>query len=52
MANELRRRSPELTVAGAFAAVFTDQANAELAAKAHKRPTPTTNYKMPYEQLN
>ena len=47
MAEELHRRSPTLTVAQAFARVFEDQANAELAAKAHRRPTATTSYVIP-----
>jgi hypothetical protein len=38
MAEELRQSAPYLTVAQAFERVFTDQANAELAARAHRRP--------------
>src|SRR4051794_7921448 len=47
MAEALRAKSPTLTAAQAFAKVFEDPANAELAAKAHRRPTPTTSYAMP-----
>jgi hypothetical protein len=47
MAEELHRRSPTLTTAQAFARVFEDQANAELAAKAHRRPSAATSYAFP-----
>jgi hypothetical protein len=47
MANAMRAKSPTLTAAGAFAAVFTDQANAALAAKAHRRPQASDAYAMP-----
>ena len=47
MAAEQRRRSPELSDAQAFSRVFEDPANATLAAKAHRRPSPTTNYPFP-----
>jgi hypothetical protein len=47
LAEEMRRRSPYLTVAQAFARVFTNPENAELANKAHMRPAPTTNYRHP-----
>ncbi len=47
MAEEQRRRAPTLTVAQAFARVFADPANAKLAAAAHRRPAPTTNYEFP-----
>ena len=47
MAEEQRKRSPTLTVAQCFARVFEDPANAQLAAKAHRRPTPVTSYPMP-----
>lgn len=47
MANAMRARSPELTIAQCFARVFEDQANAALAAKAHRRPSATTSYAMP-----
>jgi hypothetical protein len=47
VAEELRRRAPTLTVSQAFARVFEDQANAELAAKAHRRPAATTSYAFP-----
>ena len=45
LAAEQRRRSPTLTDAQAFARAF--EANPKLAAKAHRRPTPTTNYAFP-----
>jgi hypothetical protein len=38
MAEAMRAKSPDLTIAQCFARVFTDSANAELAAKAHRRP--------------
>lgn len=38
MAEAMRAKSPELTVAQAFARIFTDTANAELANRAHRRP--------------
>jgi hypothetical protein len=47
MAEELRRRSPTLSSAQAFARVFEDPGNAELAAKAHQWPAPTTSYPFP-----
>ena len=47
MAEAQRQRAPTLTIAQAFARVFEDPANAELAAKAHRRPTPTTAYAFP-----
>ena len=47
MAEEQRRRSPELSDAQAFARVFEDPANVELAAKAHRRPSATTSYEFP-----
>lgn len=47
MADELRRRSPTLTAAKAFSLVFEDQANATLAAAAHKRPSATTSFAFP-----
>jgi hypothetical protein len=46
MANAMRAKSPTLTVAQCFARVFEDTANAELAAKAHRRPQATTSYAM------
>ena len=45
LAEEQRRRSPELSVAQAFARAF--EANPELAAKAHRRPQPTTSFAFP-----
>jgi hypothetical protein len=45
LAEEQRRRSPELSVHQAFARVF--EANPEIAARAHRRPTPTTSYAFP-----
>jgi hypothetical protein len=47
LADEQRRRSPELTRDQAFARVFSDPNNAQLAQRAHKRPTPTTHYPFP-----
>jgi hypothetical protein len=47
MAEAQRARAPTLTIAQAFARVFEDPANADLAAKAHRRPTPTTAYAFP-----
>jgi hypothetical protein len=44
MAEELRRRSPTLTVAQAFARTFEDPENRELAARSHRRPTATTSF--------
>jgi hypothetical protein len=38
LAEELRASAPYLSVEQAFARVFTDQANAELAARAHRGP--------------
>jgi hypothetical protein len=49
LAEQQRQRSPTLTPAQAFERVFTDQANAELAARAHRRPAMTTNYSFPYQ---
>jgi hypothetical protein len=45
MADELRRRTPELSPSQAFARTF--EANPDLAARAHKRPTATTDYAFP-----
>jgi len=45
MAAEQRQRAPWLSASQAFARVF--EANAELAAKAHRRPSPATNYAFP-----
>jgi hypothetical protein len=47
MAEDLHHRSPTLTVSQAFARVFEDQANSELAARAHRRPMATTSYAFP-----
>jgi hypothetical protein len=47
LADEMRRRSPELSPARAFARVFTNPENAELANKAHRRPAATTSYPHP-----
>ena len=47
LAEEQRRRSPELSSAQAFARVFEDPQYADLANAAHRRPTPTTSYPMP-----
>jgi hypothetical protein len=47
-AEELRRRSTTpLSESQAFARVFEAPENRELAAKAHQRPSPTTNYAFP-----
>jgi hypothetical protein len=42
-----RDRWPTATEAQQFANAFTDPANAALAAKAHRRPSATTNYEFP-----
>jgi hypothetical protein len=47
LADEQRRRSPELTRDQAFARVFSDPNNAALAVRAHKCPAPTTSYPFP-----
>jgi len=47
MAEQLAAAGKYRSVASAFAAVFEDQANAALAAKAHRRPSPMTNYPHP-----
>jgi hypothetical protein len=47
LAEEQRARAPWKTVAQAFADVFQDPANAELAARAHRRPAATTTYPFP-----
>jgi hypothetical protein len=47
MAEAMRAKSPTLTIAQCFARVFEDTANAELAAKAHRRPSATMAYAMP-----
>jgi hypothetical protein len=51
MANAMRAKSPTLTAAQCFARVFEDTANAELAAKAHRRPQATSGYAFPYETV-
>jgi hypothetical protein len=48
LADEQRRRSPDLTEAQAFSRVFSDPANAALAAKAHRRPAATTSFPFPH----
>jgi hypothetical protein len=47
MAEAQIKLAPTLSPAQAFARVFEDPANAELAAKAHRRPTATTSYAHP-----
>ena len=47
LADAQRLRVPTLIPEQAFARVFEAPENAELAAKAHRRPTPTTSYPMP-----
>jgi hypothetical protein len=47
MAEEQRARAPWKTVAQLFSEVMQDPKNAELAAKAHQRPTATTQYPFP-----
>jgi hypothetical protein len=47
MSEELRARSPFLSVSQAFARVFEDPANAGLAAQAHRRPAATTSFAFP-----
>jgi hypothetical protein len=41
------RKWPTASEAQQFANAFTDPANATLAAKAHRRPSPTTSYEFP-----
>jgi hypothetical protein len=48
LAEEQRRRSPELTTDQAFAKVFADPANAALAAKAHRRPVANAQNVFPF----
>jgi hypothetical protein len=43
LAAEYRKANPALSVSQAFSAVFQSRENAELAAKAHQRPTPPAN---------
>jgi hypothetical protein len=45
LADDERRRSPNLSSAQAFARVFRD--HPELAEMAHRRPAPTTSYPFP-----
>jgi hypothetical protein len=45
LGEQLRAANPELTKEGAFAKAFAD--NPELAARAHRRPGPTTSYPFP-----
>ena len=47
LAEEQRKRSPELSPAQAFARVFENPEYASLANAAHRRPTPTTSYEFP-----
>jgi hypothetical protein len=42
-----RDKWPTASEAQQFANAFTDPANAALAQKAHRRPSPTTNYEFP-----
>jgi hypothetical protein len=42
-----RRKWPTASEAQQFANAFTDPANARLAAKAHKRPVPSSVYAFP-----
>jgi hypothetical protein len=46
-AEKMRESSSGLSADQAFAKVFTDPANAGLAAKAHRRPSATTSYEFP-----
>jgi hypothetical protein len=48
MAEKLRASAPYLSVSQAFARVFEDQKNAELAARAHKRPNASDAGSYPY----
>jgi hypothetical protein len=48
MAEAMRAKSPDLTIAQCFARVFTDTANAALAAKAHRRPNASDVGNYPY----
>ena len=47
MAEDMRRQSPELSPSQAFARVFEHPDNAALAARAARRPAPTTSYPFP-----
>ena len=47
MAEKLRQEAPYLSVSQAFSRVFQDPQNSQLAAKAHRRPAPTTNFAFP-----
>jgi len=47
MAEEQRARAPWKTVAQLFSDLMQDPKHAELAAKAHQRPRPTTSYAFP-----
>jgi hypothetical protein len=48
LADDQRRRSPELTSEQAFGRVFADPANAALAARAHRRPTANAKNAFPF----
>jgi hypothetical protein len=47
MAEKLRAESPFLSADQAFARVFENPKHAAIAAKAHRRPSPTTSYEFP-----
>jgi hypothetical protein len=48
LAEEQRRRSPDLTEEQAFSRAFTDPANAELARRAHRRPVANERNAFPF----
>ena len=48
LADEQRRRAPVLSKDQAFAKVFSDPANAALAAKAHRRPVANAKNMFPF----
>jgi hypothetical protein len=47
LAEEQRKLAPWMSTAQAFALVFQEPKNAEIAAKAHRRPAPTTSFAHP-----
>jgi hypothetical protein len=48
LAEAMRAKSPDLSVAQCFARIFTDSKNAELAAKAHRRPNASDSGNYPF----
>jgi hypothetical protein len=47
LAEDQRRLAPTLSIEQAFAMVFQDPRNAEIANRAHRRPAPTTSFAHP-----